>query len=654
MKASRALIYKDWHHARWFLVAGLFLFVGIPLLEAVGMQYKVGAFRTDMPEGFVLGFGSLFAIFMAAGGVCPELGNGLYSFWRARPVALWRWVLIKYFAGLFVVLLVCVSSMALELISQTINPLVYRDSEFGWAILTYHTYTIILMYSIAFLVSCVVRKTTHAAILSAAIGLVIYFIPVLMSALEPVSVLNMIERGKAPRFEIVSSSEWTSQAIFGKSHETWGYWFGSPHRIWMRLPWDTALIFHYYRGYWEFVITMLTAGIVVVGLTLLCLKHCVIVRMRQKLLAFSLGAIAVLIFAVGSFALGSNLTCQQSIELVPKCEKHMYYLNGASSGNCGLAIYDVYDREAKKMRPGLIKQYEIVNDKVIVCDYSLEDVEMYSMYGRNAVEYSHDRPGIVWTLQSRCEKLNDTDAKRTLWLVTLELQKESKQVKVLGKLKLGEHISNDNSTPGGCSIKLYGDKIYAYVYGKLYAIDVSNPAAEDATLLDEKYGGPVFGESGSGGKMTRTLRLFKDESLSYQQRVQVTVGLMDYYEIMTGEDKTFVGVSGDSIKVFKLVSSVGDQAAMESDTFRRPRPLERVMDLWPKDACLKDGLLYVLTCGGPGQGVTVFDVSMPGRVRKIAHYAAPDERFRRISLLEDGRLLAIGDSLHIVLPPASR
>ena len=78
------------------------------------------------------------------------------------------------------------------------------------------------------------------------------------------------------------------------------------------------------------------------------------------------------------------------------------------------------------------------------------------------------------------------------------------------------------------------------------------------------------------------------------------------------------------------------------------------MDLSPRDVHLKNGLLYVLATDGIGRGVSVYDIRTPGQVKKIAHYAAPDERFERISLLEDGRLLVIGNSLHIVLPPGVR
>jgi len=123
---------------------------------------------------------------------------------------------------------------------------------------------------------------------------------------------------------------------------------------------------------------------------------------------------------------------------------------------------------------------------------------------------------------------------------------------------------------------------------------------------------------------------------------------------MASDDKTFVDVKRDVITVFKLVSSEGDKVLIESDTFRRPTPLERIMDLSPRDVHLKNGLLYVLATGGLGQGVTVYDIRTPGQVKKVAHYAAPDERFEKISLLEDGRLLVIGNSLHIILSPEVR
>ena len=53
-----------------------------------------------------------------------------------------------------------------------------------------------------------------------------------------------------------AGSKYIGGGLFGTSMEQWGYWYGSPKWAWLRLPGGKALIFHYFSGYFLFVLTM--------------------------------------------------------------------------------------------------------------------------------------------------------------------------------------------------------------------------------------------------------------------------------------------------------------------------------------------------------------------------------------------------------------
>jgi hypothetical protein len=65
---------------------------------------------------------------------------------------------------------------------------------------------------------------------------------------------------------------------------------------------------------------------------------------------------------------------------------------------------------------------------------------------------------------------------------------------------------------------------------------------------------------------------------------------------------------------------------------------------------VRDGLAYVLGNFDFG-GLSVYDVRRPQQIRRIGHYAAPNELLRAIAPLPDGNILVGGNKLHIVAPP---
>lgn len=654
MKATLALGRKEFRQVRWFLFWGLMVFLVFPLLEAIVSYQKGHAFRTDMPEGITLCLGGFFAIFTAVGIICPELREGLFVFWRSKPIAIWRWILLKYTVGLFVVLIVCVIPLVMELLLHRFaSP--NRVQDFVYTALNSHTFTIILIYSLTFLIGCLVRQTTHATILSFAIMLLVYFLPLLVSPLEGFSIINLLFRFKTPfRIELAETgSKFIGEGLFGTAMEQWGYWFGSPKWAWLRLPGDKALICHYFSGYFLFILTMLGISLVSVVLSVLAIVHNWRVKMGQKLLCWSLGVVVLLIFSTIAFAIGSNLKCHKMFKLKyvgKKVGNQLHYglVNSVIDGNKGLCMGLKAKPREQKDYDFYIFTFGLSNETVHFSGQTYLDNKTGN-YGRGQrIAWSVENPDIVWMLKSRSEDLDNGSKKRYRYLVAIKLNEESQSAVEISELEIGNYISKNMSVPGGNSFVLYKDTIYAYIYGKYLQIDAQDPF-KPRIMAIKKYGS-LFGEIGGGGKGYRTIELIPDNNLSLQERLNIAIGLLDH-PVIAIEQNLLVCVSRDYTKVYKLNGIKDSKAEFECISHREPTPLERITRNSPAKVILKNGLVYIIEHRGFSRGLRVYDITQPGIIRKIGHYNRPEEVFQNVSYIGDGKVILLGENIHILKSP---
>jgi len=653
MKTTLALGWKEFRQVRWFLFWGLMVFLVFPLLEAITNYQRGHAFRTDMPEGIVLCLGGFFAIFTAVGILCPELKKGLFVFWRSKPVAIWKWILLKYTVGLFVILIVCIIPIIMELVLHHFaSP--NRRQDFVYTALNSHTFTIILIYSLSFLIGCLVRKTTHAAILSFAIMLLVYFLPLLVPALEGFSIINLLFRFKTP-FRIglaEAGSKFIGEGLFGTSMEQWGYWYGSPKWAWLRLPGGKALIFHYFSGYFLFVLTMLGISLISVVLSALAIVHNWRIKMGQKLLCWSLGAVVMLIFSTVAFAIGSNLKCQRTIELkYVGMEEGFHHglVNTVIEGKNGLCMGLKGDRRQQKNYDFYIFTFGLDNDTVKLSDLTYLDDETGTYgYGRK-IAWSAENPDVLWMLKGRSEDLDNGSKKGSRYLVAIQLNEASQNAIEISELELGNYISTNRSWPSGNSFVLYKNTIYAYIYGKYLQIDAKDPS--NPKIIEIKKYGSLFSERGGDGKSYRTLELIPDKNLNPQERLDITIQLLDY-PLTAVEKNLLVGVSRDHVRVYKLNEIKDSKAEFESISYREPTPLERITETHPFKVILKNGLVYIIEHGGFSRGLRVYDITQPGIIRKIGHYNRPEEVFQNVSYIGDDKIILLGESIHILKPPS--
>ena len=278
MNTTAALFKKELHTAKWFLLGGILFFWSFPLLEGLGTYTRSGAFRTDMPSGMAVVFGALFAIITAGGIVCLDMPKGLYEFWRSRPIKLAPYLIVKYLTGLAVILFVITLPLLLEIYIMRNAVSIYMASN-QECILYIHTCVIILIYSIAFFTGHVLGNMTETVIISCAWMLLVYVVPVLVPALEPLSFVSLIG--------------YNVFAVYDKSQ----------------------LFFYIIREFWIFLGVSSMLSVILIAGTWICLKRHIQLRLGLKMLCWCNGLVALILFSAAAFSVGSNLKCLAKTEL---------------------------------------------------------------------------------------------------------------------------------------------------------------------------------------------------------------------------------------------------------------------------------------------------------------------------------------------------
>lgn len=358
--------------------------------------------------------------------------------------------------------------------------------------------------------------------------------------------------------------------------------------------------------------------------------------------------------------MGSNLKCQKTIEL--KCfdkeedsRLHYGFSYSVVNGKKGLCVGGVKPANPREQTyyDFYFFTFELDDDTAKLSGLTYLDNKTGKYGYAPQMTWAPENPDIVWMLKGRAEDLGDGVGKSYCYLVAIKLNEELQRAAEICRLELGNCMSTDTKLYSGYSFVLYKNMIYAYVYDKYLQIDIKNLSNPQKIMEIEGYGstyGSLFLERGDGGANYQTLELIPDSNLSSQERFNITTGLT-LYPLMAIEQNLLVAASKDFIKVYKLHEIKNNKAEFERISYREPTPLERIIQSLPVKVMLKDGLAYVIQERGLGQGLTVFDVTQPGMIRKIGHYKRPEESFHNISFTDDGKVMLLGQNIHILRPP---
>jgi len=642
MRRTMVLVWKEWREQQWFLYGGLATFLVFPLMEILYKLRKGYTVWTETPEWIVLSLGGLLAIIVGVGAACRDLTPRLQSFWQSRPVGLSRWLAVKYVVGLGIVLLVCLLPLLLQWWVEAHRP--NRGGPYNWmpapagppghgfpqaligvvspflaGVLACHTFTIVLIFSVAFFMGCLVRRAAQAAVLALAVALFVYFLPTLFPPLAGFGVFNVMEN------------------IF-----------------WDRRP---EAIDSQYKG---FVAAMLAGSGFALLLSNLALRRDWRLQVDKKVVIATLGVIFLVLGSVSAFQVGTNLTCAQSIEINPPNRP-------AGSSRCVSRIVTSGGRGVLVLNnrpPGYIP----VDVSLTLCGFDLsaagtslgdeiplKAIEGYQGIGRarglgGAMVWSDTRPNRVYFLSTTEKKTSYGTHRGDPVLMTVATDAPGDRA-VIHRLDL-------SSYGDGSQICGYRGRICFLCSEswdeppRIVVIDVSQPdAPRVAEVLDSpgRFGVRSKGNAYQADFEVTGVALPRIEGLSGQERLDLALRLtLDWADPpMAFSDGVLVAADGGGLSTFRLTGIEDDLAGFERVGRYRRSLLEEALMRQGYRVVLSKGLAYVLD----RHGLTVYDVRRPEYPRRVGHYASAEDWFGDVVPLPDGRILVGGAKLHVLAAP---
>lgn len=647
MRQTLVLVWKEWREQRWFLYGGLAVFLAFPLAEILDNLRRGFGAKTDMPEGIVLGLGGLLAIIVGVGATCRDLSPRSQSFWQSRPVGLNQWLAVKYLVGLVIVLVVCLVPLWLqwhlmvfhaqygmrELITHVWleglpKVLVGVGPRFIAGVLACHTFAVVLIFSVAFLLGCLVRRAAQAAILSIAIGLFIYFLPVLVPPLACLGVINVMQ-----------NVFWDRRSDSLDSQYNW------------------------------FVVAMLIGSGFALLLSNLALNRDWRLQIDKRVVIGTLGVVFLLLGSATAFQVGTNLTCLEWRYVDPPKRPARVGASRAvsriiASGRRGVLVLN--DRSPGDMVPGVA---------LALCSFDLSapglgwrnEVLLSPDYGYRGIPWAYGSDGtLAWSetlpnrvyLLSTTEKWEDNGGRRGEQvsrrvdpiLLTMAIDAPPDRA-VIHRLDL-------SSYGNGSQICEYKGRIYFVCSGsspaqpRIVVIDLNQPdAPRVAEVLESPgaFGVRSNGDAYAAGFEVTGVALPRIEGLSGQDRLELALRLtLDWAAPpMAFSDGLLVAADGCGLSTFRSTGIKGDLAEFERAGRHRHTLLEEALIRQSYRVVLDRGLAYTIGW----HGLNVYDVRRPEYPRRVGHYASSGDWFGDVFPLPDGRILLGGSKLHVLAPP---
>jgi hypothetical protein len=614
MTLGTALIWKEWRELRLFFIVGLVILAGLPPFLAAANIVGTGAvFSSDVPAGLLLMLGALLALVAGVGATCRDLDTRVQVFWQSRPVTATRWLGTKYGVGLALLLAVCMIPFVPRLLAHTANAGESARVPSIQSVLACHLFCLVLIYSIAFLLACVVRRAAQAGTLCLTAWLIVYFLPAALPPLQWLSVHNVID-------------------------ETHSRGFGA--------------------GYAKFAILMLLGSTAAAALACLAVRRDWRVHMNLRSMCGVLSAIALILFGATAYQFGSNLKCERRIDLQPYQREALNWVADiAMAGWQGVLLL----RENSPVEHG-------VNAKSALCKFDLSQPAAVSS---PMVITCPDGPNDVWGCRAQVLWSPEHAEHAYIFLrgraqnppllctVRLGAGGECRPIHQLdlrpyATLKKGEHYM---ATSALCRRGIY---VYLWNDRRLVTIGLEDPDAPRVMRVTEARDIHDCVQTRSmGGREMLSVRMMPASELSPRDRLDITLRMMahDLFRPTLGaEGDLLVSAEGRCLKTYRLKGFEDDVACYEQIGQRSDTPFERLVGLFagPMQVMVRDGLAHVLEFKW---SVTVYDVRRPEHPRRVGHYGTGDEAWF-VKPLPGGRMLVDTyrwegerSTLHIVAAP---
>ncbi len=644
MTRTTALVWKEYRETRWFLWGGLALFVG-PMLFELWANYSRGNFYSDSGEGIVLGLGGVLAVFLAIALTARDLHSTIDTFWRSRAISVTRIMLTKYAVGLAVLLTVTLVTMVFQEAIRFIGlrhlgsfPLTRPFAN--WVIFG-HTFTLLLVYSVAFLIGCLVRQAAQAAILSLSAGLLIYFVPLLVPQLRVVDLFALL------------------------TGRTGGH----------RMDW----------GHYSLFVTAMTGGsAVALAFSLAAVRGRWRVRADQRLIYWSLGGVLILLLATAAFALRSNMVLVAQADLNLPVNQHGWQVAQVrTDGTSGVV---------------LLKLHRDINNSSSLADYAVCRLEfdesvprvgppMLQLPGEAVPAWSPDfEPQLAWSADrpDRVQVLRVLGHQRQLrqgaWvevfdsvsLLTVSLP-DAGAPTIVHQLDLPSFAGVGATRMAGSGNRLFALKscFWGFDANKQDLVHSKGPPWSLTTIDISGANGPVIvrsqeperaGVSGYPDSQSESvidethLELLPLDSLPPDERLRVSLELTIDRRRFALVGSRLVCLGRDGLTVSELQPgqdlSRAHWVAFAQAGQHRTLPLLAYRSNGSESVAVdaQAGVVY-FTLRTLGGAVTAYDVRDPSRPRRIGHYAVPEGHFSVVTALPDGRALLGGADLSIVKLP---
>jgi hypothetical protein len=604
MSQLRSLIWKEWHETRAFLWIGLGVFIGLPVasgLEAM-VQY---AHRFEISASpWVMGFGGVLAIFVAAGATCRDL-RGVMEFWRSRPIGVLQWMLVKYFVGLAVVLAACVLPLGLELEFSR-----GRDAIF---LMVWMPFFWTALFSLGFAAGCLVRNTAHAAILGMVGMLLVYVLPLL---LPPIG--------------------------------------------WMNVEWITEI--YSVLGTWPTILTSaavkFAAGMAVLSLlgaiiALLAVRRDWRIQSGRKMLYASISAALLILFATVGVELGTNLPVLQQIDLPKTQDVFMIHCDGRRG--FVMTWKEVPITVGGNTESQMVFQYrslELGSSGIVVQSPRDTVSGLDPWQASRAAWLSGERQIAYWPIQVREGYQKSEDCV----LYVDEMGGPYSPIKTVHLWT--RHLSENEyeAPPVACIWK-----------GSLYVIghhattlDISDPL--NPRVMSDKPLALEYVAEGFDGSDQVIVALPAVAGLPARQVLEAEIHRPFQPCCLEGDILCTRSTSPKSpgwLLAYRLIKLTDSTAVFQKIGDHRPTMLENIFGqyFWA-EISMANGLLYVSNGASFGGGsgvnpsVSVYDTKGPHPLRLVGHFAAPG--VRDVFPLPDGRAIVGGSKLWLLGPPPRR
>lgn len=612
MRSWTPYLRKELHRSQRLALAALGVFLGLGLVPMlIGRLHIDGGRYDDDSLLLVLQLGGpILAALVGVYATGREQG-AVERFWRSRPVDLKRWLLSKYAVGLVIVWLVCwIPVLILVVLLKAVST---ADIPLGGParMLLVHSFILLLIYSVSFVLGQCIRGTIHAAILSVGAMALILIMPLVVRPLNWLSV----ERLNEAQIETLDAP-----------------------------------------SYIAFAAAMTLLSLALLGLAGILLKRNVQVDLDQRTLSWSVVAILLVLAAGVVFPMGTNLAARQVIPL--PVEHNAMVRDMAADGNDVLILLsDGPERSSGRgRRYGLLRvhigeQTPAAGEPLWFLSPVQEPNIFYTPIG---LAWSPEEPSLAYVMVRRTERIT---GEHTLFLYTMALDRGPGDP-VIHRVELNPLLETEDGVLTAC---LYREHLYAYYDRedvRLLTFSLADPATPSLIRSEDLahpigFAGPGTHRSAYGPRRSSLqqyqVQLVPVSGLNDSSRMEVTHRLAPYLWVPAGDGRVLAstpdpGGSGMQIVLFETGPVQNSIVPLHPVAQRRASALERFLRVTYGGALFcSDHLAYRLGVFG----ATVYDIDKPGRFERIGHYAA-GEAFSTMASLPGNRVVIAGQRLHVL------